>query len=195
MKKCNACKRDLDHPDDPVGTKDCGGDCCGCLARAGDPDCQKALRDEEIRRWELYRDRQISQLGYYINGVSGLPPFAYSVGLAGKLGYEIAVVNVGEEGVFKFLLEVAGRLTAGENLFDGPFTMNGYSVLVGMESQHSRVKFVELALDSPTASNFFGILGKTPKIFHLIASDAKNVLPGEPGYDVTYIQELEQYAP
>ena len=28
--KCNLCKRELDHPDDPL-SESCGGDCIGCM--------------------------------------------------------------------------------------------------------------------------------------------------------------------
>lgn len=37
--KCAICKRPLDEPDDPF-SRDCGGDCLGCMANiADDPDC------------------------------------------------------------------------------------------------------------------------------------------------------------
>lgn len=37
-KHCNICKCELDL-EGVVESKDCGGDCCLCMAKAGDPDC------------------------------------------------------------------------------------------------------------------------------------------------------------
>ena len=38
MKTCKICNRMLDNIDDPVASDDCGGDCCVCMAHAGDPE-------------------------------------------------------------------------------------------------------------------------------------------------------------
>lgn len=42
IKRCLICKQELDVPGKPE-TADCGGDCCRCMAEAGDTDCQRAL--------------------------------------------------------------------------------------------------------------------------------------------------------
>lgn len=42
--RCQICKRRLDNPADPIRSKDCGGDCCECMAiLAYDPDCYALL--------------------------------------------------------------------------------------------------------------------------------------------------------
>ena len=43
MTDCNICKRLLDDPREPDLTADCGGDCLQCMARVGDPDCERAV--------------------------------------------------------------------------------------------------------------------------------------------------------
>lgn len=41
---CHVCKRLLDDPADPVRSKDCGGDCCECMAMLFyDDDCYALL--------------------------------------------------------------------------------------------------------------------------------------------------------
>lgn len=45
--RCRTCNCMLDNPTDPVGSRDCGGDCLRCMAIAGDPACEAALRELE----------------------------------------------------------------------------------------------------------------------------------------------------
>lgn len=44
---CAICGRPLDVADDPLSV-DCGGDCLGCMADCGDPDCVAAV--EALKR-------------------------------------------------------------------------------------------------------------------------------------------------
>jgi len=41
--KCGICKKSMTD-DHPVESLNCGGDCLGCMAKAGDPDAIKALK-------------------------------------------------------------------------------------------------------------------------------------------------------
>jgi len=50
---CKICKRLLNDPGDPVGSKDCGGDCCRCMASCGDVDCYMALHAVEPDKYPL----------------------------------------------------------------------------------------------------------------------------------------------
>ncbi len=50
--QCKICKRPLDDPSDPVGS-DCGGDCCRCMADAGDTDCYVATHAVEPASYPL----------------------------------------------------------------------------------------------------------------------------------------------
>lgn len=45
MSNCSICGVQLDQPG-RVETSDCGGDCLGCMAEAGDPDAGRALHKE-----------------------------------------------------------------------------------------------------------------------------------------------------
>jgi hypothetical protein len=42
VEHCKRCGRLLDVPGN-VASENCGGDCCACMADAGDPDCIAAL--------------------------------------------------------------------------------------------------------------------------------------------------------
>lgn len=42
MSNCNICKVQLDQPG-VVETRDCGGDCLGCMSEAGDPGAGRLL--------------------------------------------------------------------------------------------------------------------------------------------------------
>jgi len=44
---CNLCKCRLDDPKRPVASKDCGGDCCRCMALSDDPDCYAEMSKVE----------------------------------------------------------------------------------------------------------------------------------------------------
>lgn len=46
MSNCLMCGRLLDTED--IASRDCGGDCLGCLAECGDPDCIDALVEANI---------------------------------------------------------------------------------------------------------------------------------------------------
>ena len=45
---CLICGRKLDDPDEPINSRDCGGDCLQCMADCGDPDCLQALVENSI---------------------------------------------------------------------------------------------------------------------------------------------------
>jgi hypothetical protein len=47
--RCGICGRLLNQSDDPT-THDCGGDCLRCMADAGDPDCEVAMKSITIKR-------------------------------------------------------------------------------------------------------------------------------------------------
>lgn len=54
---CRICATPLNQPNSPA-TKDCGGDCLGCMASAGDEQCQREL-DEAVARkagWNNFED-------------------------------------------------------------------------------------------------------------------------------------------
>lgn len=57
---CKICGRLLDDPADPVGSKDCGGDCCRCMASCGDTDCYRALNAIEPDKYPLDENGEIA---------------------------------------------------------------------------------------------------------------------------------------
>lgn len=56
---CRICNALLNQPDNPA-TKDCGGDCLGCMASVGDEQCQRELDEALARRagWDNVEDAE-----------------------------------------------------------------------------------------------------------------------------------------
>lgn len=50
---CGICGRKLNNPNDPVRSKDCGGDCQECMASFYDPDAMAALHAIDPERYPL----------------------------------------------------------------------------------------------------------------------------------------------
>ncbi len=48
--RCSICKCVLDTEEDPVGSRDCGGDCLRCMAEAGDPGCLASAVVERLNK-------------------------------------------------------------------------------------------------------------------------------------------------
>lgn len=48
LRRCKLCTVILDNPLDPVGTRDCGGDCLRCMASCGDTDAIRELQDAAV---------------------------------------------------------------------------------------------------------------------------------------------------
>lgn len=41
--RCQVCKRPFDDPEEPVRSRNCGGDCLQCMSDCGDADCIAAM--------------------------------------------------------------------------------------------------------------------------------------------------------
>lgn len=116
------------------------------------------------------------------------PAFCYTIGLTAKVGFELIGVNIPISIANAMMNEVCQGVVDGSIPLDTVFEINGF----GIGESNVRAKIVDIALDSPTASN---VKSRVPgitvtQIKQLWCGDANNILPDEEGYDSSYIQTL-----
>lgn len=141
---------------------------------------------------ETKRLQNIALHGYTMQGVSGgsstaWKNYIYSVGLSAKTGHELVIVNHGQSG--PSILETAatsslkGTLIVDEVFVSDDFIVNGLPL---------RLIIKDIPLDSFTAQGCMGKIGTVTNIKQIFIADKNNILPGEEGYDVEFVQELSE---
>lgn len=124
---------------------------------------------------------QVSSDGSRLNHV-------YTVGLSKSVEVEfiIAVENGDISELSAFLQMVASRYHA--KLFDLDVVHTDFGQLE--DGTPLRVKFREVPLEPALEHYLKETEGKVTEVWQILLADAKNVLPGEDGYDTTFNQQL-----
>lgn len=139
------------------------------------------------------QDMATEQQGYAVQNVFSQDPkdkwasYSYTYGAHDKLGYEVVIVNAGRDsgGILSSL--VSKVIDQGGFKLGEVFDVDGFKI----GGVACRARADEIPLDSPTAQNMLGAKNLDMKrAVQIYIGDAANVLPGEPGYDETFVQIL-----
>lgn len=163
---------------------------------------------------EDQRDQATKAQGFAIQNVlAGKvdPYYSYTIGLTEKLGFDLVLVNGGPSSG-EILATQASRLLAekarppitldakGSNVvpitppvqpIGEVFALPGFTI--GKDKIPVRAQIVEIDINSITAKGMNGAINKgMKKVLQLYIGDRHNILPGEPDYDTTFVQELTE---
>lgn len=141
------------------------------------------------------QDMATEKQGFAVQNVTSEDPkdtwnsYSYTYGAQGKLGYEVLIVNVGPNSgailaqLTKWAIETGGFI---ENV---PFTIPGYTV--GPDAEPLKAVATEQVMDDVATTRLLGAMNAGMKRYmQVFVGDKRNILPGEDGYDVGYVQEL-----
>lgn len=163
------------------------------LADVGAKDRETALNTRfEIAREMIgiMADRNIARVGWSIQGVGageGFPMYAYTIGLAGKTGYElVCVASIGFDNQMLVLNETA-QLGVDQGLvLNQPFELKGVKVNGG---QNLRAEVIDVT--GPEAlKHVLDKRSQTGKIYQVLLGDADNRVPSELTEPSAFIQPL-----
>jgi hypothetical protein len=141
------------------------------------------------------QDMATAEQGFAVQNVFSNDPkdkwasYSYTYGAQGKLGYEVLIVNAGQNSgamlakVTKWAIETGGFI---ENV---PFTIPGYTV--GPAGELLKAVATEQIMGDVATTRMLGAVnaGMT-RYMQVFVGDKNNILPGEDGYDTGYVQEL-----
>lgn len=155
-----------------------------------------SLEDKKIflfRSWMKRNERlAIDKQGFAINNVFSNDPkdlyrrFSYSTGLNDKFGFEAILINGGDHSG-RLLASVLSRIVAGEDILSTNFVIPEF--IIG-EKGSLRAKFIDIPLSSEAAKNMLANGDTMSAVKQLLVGDKNNILPGESGYDDSFIQEF-----
>lgn len=152
-------------------------------------------------RVNLYRacvDKKIAEHGHFIQGVfdpeGKEPNIAYTVGLEEKLGAELIVIaGVDISILHEIVNDVAGQLLSESTITEGKRTASSMTVANG--NGDLRINLVRAAPNSAEAARIkvrpkshYGVPPKA--VYQIFLGDEQNKLPGEEGYNDSFIQTL-----
>ena len=141
------------------------------------------------------QDMAAEKQGFAVQNVFSNDPkdqwasYSYTYGAQDKLGYEILLVNAGT-GSGGILAQLARwAIETGGFIENVPFTIPGYKV--GPEGQLLKAVATEQAMGPVATTRMMGAInaGMT-RYMQVFIGDKNNVLPGEDGYDVSFVQTL-----
>lgn len=141
------------------------------------------------------QDMATAEQGFAVQNVFSNDPkdlwasYSYTYGAQDKLGYEVLVVNAGQTSggmlaqITKWAIETGGFI---ENV---PFTVPGYTV--GPGGELLRAVATEQVVGDVAKTRMLGAInaGMT-RYMQVFIADKNNLLPGEEGYDTSFVQEL-----
>lgn len=148
-----------------------------------------------FRSWFARNQRMATEKqGFAVQNVFSQDPkdkwssYSYTYGAQDKLGYEVAVVNAGQNSGAILAQLTRWAIETGGFIYNIPFEVKGYTV--GQPPQPLKAVATEIDMDSALAQTMLGAknTGMTRAVQIFIA-DKNNILPGEEGYDTSFVQE------
>lgn len=113
--------------------------------------------------------------------------YSYTVGLTDQLGYELIMIN-GSRHSGTLLTDIVHDVLKNNPGLGVPFVNNDFKVVVGGDD--IRLKMVEISLDSGNASFVREGVPEVKRVVQVQLGDKNNILPGEEGYDETFVQDI-----
>lgn len=156
---------------------------------------------EEDKKMQLFRswfarNQRIAteKQGFAVQNVFSNDPkdkwssYSYTYGAQAKLGYEVAIVNAGKNSGAILAQLVSWAIETGGFIFDLPFEVKGYTV--GNPAQPLKAVATEIDMDSALAQTMLGAQNTDmTRAVQIFIADKNNLLPGEEGYDTSFVQE------
>lgn len=144
-------------------------------------------------------EETVERQGFSVSNVFSNDPndpirqFSYSIHLSKKLGYDVTVLNAGN--VSGHLLSDICTTLIKDDVKDPtklpPMTSDVAAINVNGVRQDVRFAFRTISPDSETFKNMLGSINAGMTLaYQIVIGDKNNILPGEEGYDESFIQTM-----
>lgn len=134
-------------------------------------------------------NKLIKEHGYtkqFVTAGADTPPFCYSIGLTAQTGFEVLCVAALPMEHLACMVDYVAKsyLPGGEPFLPGIY--EGW--LIGKGEIPLRTQLKEVVLEQARKEYVMNTRGEVTRVFQVLIADKNNVLPGEPGYDIEFLQ-------
>lgn len=160
---------------------------------------QRLIIPYNLNKMQKEMTRRINEGHHTVMNVSGMRGYSYSIGLSVNRSHPHELVVLANTAISHASInEIAAKFPDGEYP-DGPITLECGRIKVGDLTVKIRAKIEKLPNPVDVRGKLFQRIGefsgRDPEDFYVIyLGDGNNKLPGEDGYDETFIQTIDNSA-